>query len=201
MSDIQKALADIGDIRLRLAAGTVFRGFGPTVIAVSGGLAIALASAQSVWGGGDAIAFLGAWVAVAVVSAVLIGLETGARTRRHHGGLADAMLINAVEHFLPFGAAGAVVAGIVLRFAPDIAWILPGLWQMTIGLGLFAACRFLPRAVAIAAAWYFLAGAGALIFASDGRALSPWSMGLPFGAGQAVLALILHVAREDADGR
>ena len=50
----------------------------------------------------------------AVVSAALVGMEIVARTRRHHGGLADAMLFNAVGHFLPVGAIGAVVAAILL---------------------------------------------------------------------------------------
>ena len=41
-----------------------------------------------------------------------------ARTRRRHGGLADAMLFNAVEDFLPVGGMGAVVGAILLRFPP-----------------------------------------------------------------------------------
>lgn len=196
MSDLHKALADIGNIRLQLAAGTMFRGFGPSVVALTGVLALATAAAQWVWGDRHAspLAFLTAWIGVAILSSVLIGLEMRQRTRRHHGGLADAMLFNAVEHFLPMGAAGATIGAIVLRFAPDTAWMLPGLWQLLVSLGLFAAIRFLPRSVALAGAWYFLAGSAALMMASETRALSPWSMGLPFGIGQLLLATILHVA-------
>ena len=117
-----------------------------------------------------------------------------ARTRRHHGGLADAMLFNAVEHFLPAGVAGAVICLILLRFAPDTGWMLPGLWQMLLGVGLFVALRFLPRSIAVAAAWYFLAGAAVLIMSSQSRALSPWAMGIPFGVGQLVMAALLHMA-------
>jgi hypothetical protein len=203
--DLHKALADIGSIRLQLAAGTMFRGFGPSVIAFTGLLALITAAAQAVWldAHPDPVVFLGAWVSVAIVSATLIGLEMLARTRRHHGGLADAVLFNAVEHFLPFGAAGAVIGAILLRFAPDTAWMLPGLWQMLIGLGLFAALRFLPRSVAIAGAWYFLAGAAVLMLSSETRSLSPWAMGVPFGAGQVLLAAILHFAlgNDDAESR
>ena len=201
MRDLHKALADIGNIRLQLAAGTMFRGFGPWVIALTGLLALLTAAVQAVWldPRTGAILFLGTWVAVAVVAAVLIGLEMLARTRRHHAGLADAALFNAVEHFVPFGAAGAVIALILLRFAPETVWMLPGLWQMLIGLGLFASLRFLPRAVAIAGAWYFLAGAAALMLAAETRSLSPWAMGVPFGIGQFLLAAILHVAYGDDD--
>jgi hypothetical protein len=117
--------------------------------------------------------------------------------------LADAALFNAVEHFLPFGAAGAVIALILLRFAPETVWMLPGLWQMLIGLGLFASLRFLPRSVAIAGAWYFLAGAAVLMVSSATRSLSPWAMGVTFGVGQIVMAANLHFAlgEDDAEGR
>jgi hypothetical protein len=202
MSELHKALADIGNIRLRLAAGTLFRGFGPSVIAVTGLIAIAAATAQSLLmaPAGDAFAFVAVWAAVAVISAALIGIEMIARTRRHHGGLADAMLFHAVEHFLPVGAAGAVICAIVLRFAPDASWMLPGLWQMLLGVGLFVGLRFLPRSIGIAAAWYFLAGAAVLIMASQSRTLSPWAMGIPFGIGQLLMAALLHSAEGD-DGQ
>ena len=38
MSDIDKALSDIVEIRSRIAAGTAFRGYGPLAIAVTGGI-------------------------------------------------------------------------------------------------------------------------------------------------------------------
>jgi hypothetical protein len=201
MRDLRKALVDIGNIRLQLAAGTMFRGFGPLVIALTGLLAFVTAAVQAAWFDAhtEPIAFLGAWVSVAAISAALIGLEMLARTRRHHRGLADVVLFNAVEHFAPFGVAGAVIGAILLRFAPDTTWMLPGLWQMLIGLGLFASVRFLPRSVAIAGAWYFLAGAAVLMLSSATRSLSPWAMGVPFGVGQILMAAILHLALGDDD--
>lgn len=197
MQDLRKALVDLGDIRRQLAAGTMFRGFGPAVIATTGLLAFATAAAQALWfaqANQDPVLFVAAWVATAVICAVLIGVEMVARTRRHHQGLADEMLFNAVDHFLPIGVAGAAIAAVSLRFAPDTAWMLPGLWEILIALGLFAATRFLPRSVAVAAAWYFVAGVAVLIISSQSRELSPWAMGLPFGIGQILLAGILHTA-------
>jgi hypothetical protein len=202
MNDLHSALAEIGHIRSRLAAGTMFRGFGPSVIAATGVLALATAAVQSALFGPaeNPVTFVTVWGSVAVVSVALIGAEMIARTRRHHAGLADAMLFNAVEHFLPVGAAGVVVCAILLRFAPDVAWILPGLWQLLIGVGLFVALRFLPRSIGIAGAWYFLAGATVLIVSTQSRTLSPWAMGIPFGIGQLVMAGLLHVALGDDDG-
>ncbi len=42
------------------------------------------------------------------------------------------MLVSAVEHFFPIGAAGAVITAILMRLADDAVWLLPGLWQILI---------------------------------------------------------------------
>lgn len=203
MHDLHKALADIGSIRQQLAAGTMFRGFGPTVIATTGVLAFVTAGAQSFWlddPGSEPLAFLAGWAVTAVVAAGLIGAEMVARTRRHHSGLADAMIVNAIAQFLPAGAAGAAIALVLLRFAPEALWMLPGLWQILVSLGLFAAVRSLPRTVALAAAWYFVTGIGVLMLSSQTQMLSPWAMGIPFAVGQLLLAAILHIAFGESDG-
>ncbi|MEO0792385.1 MAG: hypothetical protein AAFY27_07565 [Pseudomonadota bacterium] len=197
MDDLNRALSDLGEIRQRMASNAMFRGFGPAVMAMTGLIAFATAAAQTIWpavlASGPGL-FLLVWTAAAVVAASLIAWETFARTRRHHGGLADAMLFNAVEHFLPVGAAGAVLAAVLVQSAPDTLWILPGAWSILVSLALFAAYRFLPRTVAIAAAWYFLAGTAALLYAADTRALEPWAMAACFGIGQLLLAAILKYA-------
>lgn len=202
MNDLDKALADITDIRSRLAAGAMFQGFGPAVIAATGALALAGAAAQTLWR--DLLAdtpesFLALWIAIAIVAAGLIGIETIARSRRRHGGLATAMILNAVEQFLPAGFAGAAIAAVLLKFAPQNVWMLPGLWQILVALGIFAAARSLPRAVALPAGWYFVAGAAVLIVASQEQTLSPWMMGLPFSIGQLLVAAVLHFAEGECD--
>src|SRR5262245_55323594 len=197
MQDLHKALADIGSIRQQLAAGTMFRGFGPAVVAITGLLAAATATAQSLWLRDPThrpLLFLAAWAATAVTGAALIGAEMIARTRRHHAGLADAMLHNAVEQSLPAGIAGVAIGIVLVAFAPETLWVLPGLWQILLGLGIFASVRSLPRAVALAGAWYVAAGVFVLALSSQTQALSPWTMGLPFVVGQLMLAAILHHA-------
>ncbi len=197
MQDLQKALADIGSIRQQLAAGTMFRGFGPAVVAATGLLAAATAAAQSLWlahPGRHPVQFLATWAVTAILSGGLIGAEMIARTRRHHAGLADAMLMNAVEQALPAGVAGAAITFVLVQFSPETLWVLPGLWQILVGLGIFASVRSLPRTVALAGAWYIAAGLLVLALSCRTQTLSPWSMGLPFVVGQLLLAAILHVA-------
>lgn len=196
-ADLDKVLADIVAIRSQVAAGTAFQGYGPSALALTGSLALATACLQAVLLDDPTarpLTFLAGWVATAILSVGVIGAEMRARSRRHHSGLADAMIVNAVEAFLPAGAAGALLLFVLARLSPGSLWLLPGLWQMLVGLGLFSSLRALPRPVAWAAGWYLVAGLGAIAAASEGHALSPWTMGLPFALGQGLLALILHRA-------
>src|SRR5256885_3148174 len=128
MRVFDKALADILAIRSHIAAGTAFRGYGPTAVAVTGVLAIITAVAQSFWlddPNAQPVTFLAGWFVTAFLSAAIIGVEMQARSRRHHSGLADAMIHQAVEQFLPAGAAGACLAFVLARYAPESLWMLP----------------------------------------------------------------------------
>ncbi|MGJ4888326.1 hypothetical protein [Bradyrhizobium sp. HKCCYLR20261] len=202
MRDLDKALADIIAIRSQLAAGTAFRGYGPATMAVTSAVALVTASLQQVFlrdPTEDAPAFLLGWAVAALVSLTMIGIEMRARSRRHHSGLADAMIHQAVEQFLPAGIAGVLLAVLMWKFAPEALWMLPGLWQILTSLGVFASVRSLPRTVALAGAFYFLAGFAVLLVGSASHALSPWTMGLPFAIGQALMAGILHFATGESD--
>ena len=76
--------------------------------------------------------------------------------------------------------------------------MLPGLWQLTFSLGVFASCRFLPRPMLAAGVWYLLTGL-CCVAVGDARAFSPWFMGIPYGAGQMLVAGVLFFNREDGD--
>jgi hypothetical protein len=82
------------------------------------------------------------------------------------------MVDQAVEQFLPAGAAGALLAVMLWRFAPEALWMLPGLWQLLVSLGISASARSLPRSVMLGAALYFVAGFVTLMLASQNHALS-----------------------------
>jgi hypothetical protein len=53
--------------------------------------------------------------------------------------------------------------------------------------------------MAAAGVWYLLTGMACIMLA-NGRALSPWAMGIPYGAGQLLVAGILFfTARKGSD--
>ena len=202
MRDLDRALTEIGEIRSKVAAGTAFRGYGPAAMAATGGLALLTAWLEFLWlddSTSRPLSFFAGWAITALVSGALIMTEMLARSRRHHSGLADAMILQAVEQFLPAAAAAVLLAAALWKFAPETLWMLPGLWQMLVSLGVFASIRSLPRTVGLAGAWYFVAGFASLILGSESHALSPWTMGLPFVIGQWLMALILHVASGETD--
>jgi hypothetical protein len=202
MDDLNKALGDISSIRRQVAQSTEFRGYGPATLASTGLLALAAAGAQALWlpdPSNHIAGFLSIWIWTAALSAALIGTEMYARTRRIHSGMADEMIRMAVEQFLPSAGVGGLVTFVLVRFVPGSQWMLPGIWQVIFSLGVFSSSRFLPRPMAIAGAWYLLTGLTCLALA-DGRALSPWAMGIPYGAGQMIVAgILLFYSREATD--
>jgi len=204
MRDLDKALADISAIKSQMARDSEFRGYGPATFAATGVLAALAALGQAYWLSDPATApaaYLTLWVIVAGVSIALIGLEMVSRSKRIHSGLAEAMIDAAVQHFLPAGVSGALLTLVLVHFAPQSVWMIPGLWQMVFGLGVFASCRFLPRPMAAVGVWYIGAGLACLAFANGANAFSPWAMGVGFGVGQVLIALILLKNARRDDGR
>jgi hypothetical protein len=202
MNDLNRALGDISSIRRQVARSTEFRGYGPATLAATGGIAILAATAQTLWlpdPANSIAAYLAIWISTAVVSAGLIGVQMVTRTHRMHSGMADEMIRMAVEQFLPAAVAGALMTLVLASSVPSALWMLPGLWQVIFSLGVFSSCRFLPRPMAAAGVWYVLTGMACIMLA-NGRALSPWAMGIPYGAGQLLVAGILFfTARKGSD--
>src|ERR1043165_8093191 len=75
------------------------------------------------------------------VAVILPGAEMIARSRREHGGLADEMLYQAAEQYIPAGVAGTLIAVVLYRYAPDALQLRPGLGQIVFSLGGVASCR------------------------------------------------------------
>jgi hypothetical protein len=203
MQDLRKALADIDAIKGQVARATQFRGYGPATVALTGVLAGLAAAVQAAWLDNpreQVAAYLAIWVGVAVLSAVLIGAETVTRSRRLHSALADEMIYAAIEQLIPATVAGALLTVVLVRFAPESLWMLPGLWQILFSLGVFASCRLLPKALFAAGAWYLSTGLICLVVGANGTFCSPWAMGIPFGIGQLLVAGILYRSLGGLDG-
>ena len=199
MKELRHALSEVHEIRHQIARATQFRAYGPLSIAVSGLLAIFVAWGEARWDAhspASLSATLTIWIVTAAVSLVLSGWETFLRAQRVHCGLAQEMLQSAVEHFLPTLTAGVLLTAVLMRFAPAESWLLPGLWEVIFSLGVFASCRFLPRAMFLVGIWYLAAGLASVAVGSGPKVFLPWAMGIPFGVGQLLVAGVLRICVE-----
>jgi len=202
LHDIDKALGDLAYVRSQLAKSSEFRGHGPITLAATALLAVIGTVLQ--WryvpdAAADITFYLGIWIATGAVSLLLIAGEVIARTRRVHSGLADQMLFLALEQLLPSVVAGTLVTWVLVRYAPDTLWMLPGLWQILLSLGMFASNRSVPRTAFCLGVWYMLTGLICLAWAHGAHAFSPLVMGMPFGLGQLFAAILFRgTARTDA---
>jgi len=196
MPDVRRALSEIQSIRGYVARCMEFRGYGPLTLALTGIIAIAVASVQQLWlidPRREFPRFLALWVGAAGASLTLIAVETVARARRLHSALAMQMIYCAVEQFLPAIVAGILLTAVMARSAPQSLWMLPGLWQLLFSLGVFASCRFLPRAIFWVGVWYLATGLTCLALGGGDWAFSPWEMGIPFGIGHLLVAAVLQL--------
>jgi hypothetical protein len=200
MTELRQALAEINAIRNQVARGTQFRGYGPASIAVTGFLAFLVSAAQAIWfkdAAHDFGVFLCIWAGAAAISLALAASEMIARARRMHCDFAREMIHSAVEQFLPAIIVGLLLTVVLMRVAAHDLWMLPGLWEVVFSLGVFASCRFLPKQMFAVGVWYLAAGLTCLIIAGSDRTLSPWTMGIPFGVGQLLVAAVLQYGYDD----
>jgi hypothetical protein len=198
--ELREALTQISEIRQRVAQTEVFRGYRAVPVAFSGLLALATASVQALCLPDPAAqpsGYLFLWVGAALVSLVATGLEIAVHHRHARLQMARQLTWLALRQFAPCLAAGALVLVAVLTYAPDVLWMLPGLWAMLFSLGIFASWRLLPRATFWVALFYMIAGTTLLTLRE--MALSPWAMGLPFGLGQLFAAAVLYWTLERSD--
>ena len=200
MRELDRALLDINFVREHIARTTQFKGYGPLTLAATGLFALGVAALQAriaVAPNARALEFIAVWSATAAIAVTLIGVEAVVRARRLHGGMAVEMLQSAIEQFLPAMTAGVLITFALTRWSPTSTWMLPGLWQIVFSLGVFSTARILPKAVFIVGIWYLGCGLACLALGQSSP-LSPWSMGIPFGAGQLLVACILQICRRSS---
>lgn len=203
MIELRDALSQIAEIRGQVAQTTTFRGYRAAPALVSSLVAIGTAAIQRWWvpsPAEDLSSYLMLWIGAAAISVGVFATEMTLRLARGGLSLQRQMTLLAVEQFIPCLVAGAMVTAVMVRFVPQQAWMLCGLWPILFSLGIFASRRLLPPAIFWAGVFYMLAGAANLALAQGAAAFSPWSMGVAFGAGQALVAGILYWKLERRDG-
>lgn len=202
--EVNEAIDQITEIRRRLARAEVFRGYRALPVAGSGLMAFASATVQPL-----VVAdppqrldlYLTLWLGAAILSAVGAGIVMARRAAMRSDPWARRLTWQALEALAPSLVAGAFLTLVVVRKVPAAVTLLPALWQLFFGLGIFASLQWLPRATVWVALFYLMTGLGTLAWFPGDAAFEPWVMGLPFGIGQGLAAAILYWTLERPDER
>lgn len=196
---MERALADLAEVRDRLASVQEFRGYSASAAALSGCIALLAGVAQWVLAphprtATDLQHYLTIWL---VCLAAALAINYGAllvwyiRIARSHERRQTRTVGIAI---LPAIGLGAVMS--LAMIGHGLIALLPGVWYASYGIGLFASRAMLPRAVIYVACAFGVAGA-ALILAPDNYSpLAFWVMPAGFGIGQIVIGYILSLDRK-----
>ncbi len=196
--EVERALADLAEVRDRLANCQQFRGYSGPAAAFSGVCAIIAGLVQFVvaphpqsaaeisvyfviWSACLGVALVVNYGALAFWYVRTAGLQARSQTRT--AGLS----------ILP-----AVVLGAVLSAALAIHGmygLLPGVWYASYAVGLFASRSMVPHAVVAAGVLFGCFGVALLLSPDLGLPLTWWVMPIGFGVGQTYIGYIL--AREE----
>ncbi len=195
---IDQALEDLAEIRSSLNRAETFRGYRSASILATSIMAWAGCLLQSRWVQPESIElgdFLTLWIRIALFCAVLSFGEVVVRYWRS-GPMFRHMTRSAVGPMIPALLSGLALTVIIAWAAPEVGWMLPGLWAIVYGLGVAASARFLPKLVSLVALYFVLCGLVCIVLSARGWAYSPWLMGVSFGGGQMLTAAILYWALE-----
>ena len=200
--DVSRALTQIAEIHQQIAKAEVYRGYRPLPVAASGLIGIAAAALQARYSlASEPDAFVLYWGTVAIAAAAV-----GASEIAYHYVSNDAEADRGrtrlvIGQFLPAAAAAVVISLSFLGLDPDLVRLLPGLWAICFGMGVFASRPYLPRATGLIALFYYAAGL-ALLARADGPArLDGWAVGATFGIGPLASALVLYWDGQRANER
>jgi hypothetical protein len=192
--EVERALADLEEVRDRLAACQKFHGYSGPAAAASGAIAVAAGLVQFVLipqpaMPSDERAYLMIWFAC--LSAALL-LNYGAlwvwyaRTvgRQERSGARSAGIT-----LLPAIGLGAVLSAALILHGT--IWMLPGVWYACYAVGLFASRAMVPKGSGALAAAFGIGGMLLLLSPDAALPLSWWVMPIGFGLGQIAIGWLL----------
>lgn len=196
--DVTRAIADIDEVRSRLASVQRFRGLSGAAALASGVGALGSGLVQLTVvpypaGGEGGMRYVAIWIACLAFALAINYGAIAVWLIRHWSARSQAELRTVGMTILPaIVAGGAFTAALLAR---GELGLLPGIWCSCYALGLLASRSMAPRGVA-PVALAFAAIGFALLFAPGTNALAWWVMPLTFGLGQLLIAGL--IARDEA---
>jgi hypothetical protein len=190
--ELPRALAQIAEIHDQVAKVDVYRGYRSVPVAASGAIGLLAAWLQPAGLDADPIRFVLYWVAVAACAAFVGVSEIVYNYVVHDDMRARRRTRRVVGQLLPALLAAAIVTACFARLNTALIPLLPGIWAICFGVGIFASRPYLVRASGWVALYYYAAGVALLWNAPGPETLGAWTVGLTFGVGQLLTAAVLY---------
>ena len=193
MTDLERALADIAEVRERLGHMQRFRGYSAVAAALSGAFALAAGAVQAVLvphvqNQHQGHLYFALWF-VCCAASVIVNYGAIAHWYVNDATARDRWQTTTVGlSMLPALVLGAALSFALLRV--DWYALLPGIWYGCYGVGLFASRTMVPRAAVPIAAAFMIAGM-ALLFVPAAVALAWWVLPAGFGTGQLAIGYVI----------
>ena len=192
--EFERALADLEEVRDRLAACQQFKGYSGPAAAASGAIAIAAGLIQ--WAliprpqtDAEMHTYLIVWFGCLVVALLLNYGALGVWYAQNAGRQERVRTRSAGITLLPAIALGAVLSlALILH---GFIWMLPGVWYASYAVGLFASRAMVPKGAIPLAAAFGIVGAVLLLTPDTSLPLAWWVMPLGFGVGQIFIGWLL----------
>lgn len=192
--DVPQALDRIEEIHAQMAKGEIFRGYRPVPVALAGAIGLLAGWLQPQFvPEGDEARFLAFWLTIALLNVSLNGTVIAAGYARCGSRFARRHTRQVVGQFVPCLLAGAAVSLCLPAGGAGFVRLLPGLWVLLFGLGVFASRPYLARATGWVALFFVVAGAALLAFPPATLAALGLAHGLVFGIGLLAAAVVLHL--------
>jgi hypothetical protein len=192
MMELPQALAQIAEIRAQAAKTDVYRGYRSVPVAASGLIGLAAAWLQPAALAADPVSFVIYWSAVATCAGFVGVSEIVYNYVVHDEALARRRTRLVVGQLLPSVLGGALVTASFVHLSTALVPLLPGVWALSFGVGIFASRPYLVRASGWVALYFYAAGAILLWTARGPETLSAWAVGGTFGVGQLLTAAVLY---------
>jgi hypothetical protein len=190
--ELQRALAQVAEIQDQLTRADVYRGYRSVPVAASGLIGLVAAWLQPAGLVADPRAFVGYWAVIALCAGFVGISEIVYNYVVHDESLARRRTRRVVGQLLPSLLGAAVITGCFVQLSAALVPLLPGIWAICFGIGIFASRPFLLRASGWTALYFYAMGVGLLWTARGPESLSPWSVGGTFGVGQLFTAVVLY---------
>ena len=195
--ELDRALAQVAAIQDQIARSDVYRGYRSLPIAACGVIGLVAAWGQPRGLAADPLAFVGYWTVVALCAGFVGTSEIVYNYIVHDNALARRRTRRVVGRLLPSVLAGAIVTVCFAHLGAALVPLLPGLWAICFGIGIFASSPYVVRASRWVGLYFYVMGVALLWIARGPETLSPWAVGGTFGVGQLLTAAVLYWKMEN----